>query len=541
MKKRLLSTLVLGGLLLSACGPIASTATGIVETVNNSASTASDAAGQEADEAQEVHKNESNPSLSYPIVDTQQGVCYDSQGAVSDCPAEGENLFGQDAQYSGNAPSYTDNGDGTVTANVTSLMWSQSPDLDGDGDIDAADKLTYEQALAGASDFDLAGYEDWRLPSIKELYSLILFDGTDPSGYSGSDTSGIVPFIDDEVFEFGFGDTSAGERIIDAQFASSNKYVSTTNSLETMFGVNFADGRIKGYGLSMGPREKTFYVLYVRGNEAYGQNDFIDNGDGTISDLASGLMWQQADSGAGMDWSEALDYCSSLDTGGYDDWRLPNAKELQSIVDYSRSPDTTDSAAIDPLFNSMPITNEVGQQDYAAYWSSTTHANFMNGKNAAYVSFGRAMGYMNSNWIDVHGAGAQRSDPKSGDASQYPEGHGPQGDAIRIDNMVRCVRGGIVELDVDGDAGNTRSADAMQIDIGSSAQDLRQPGMSQQSSQGQPAQNGQPPQEAIDACVGSSEGARCQVDTPNGLLDGICRTVQTGEFACVPEGGPPSQ
>jgi hypothetical protein len=44
--------------------------------------------------------------------------------------------------------------------------------------------------------------------------------------------------------------------------------------------------------------------------------------------------------------------------------------------------------------------------------------------------------------MDVHGAGAQRSDPKTGDASDYPTGHGPQGDVIRIDNLARCVRGG---------------------------------------------------------------------------------------------------
>jgi hypothetical protein len=42
--------------------------------------------------------------------------------------------------------------------------------------------------------------------------------------------------------------------------------------------------------------------------------------------------------------------------------------------------------------------------------------------------------------MDVHGAGAQRSDPKSGDPDAYPTGHGPQGDAIRIYNYVRCVR-----------------------------------------------------------------------------------------------------
>jgi hypothetical protein len=45
--------------------------------------------------------------------------------------------------------------------------------------------------------------------------------------------------------------------------------------------------------------------------------------------------------------------------------------------------------------------------------------------------------------LDVHGAGAQRSDPKTGDASAYPHGHEPQGDVVRINNFVRLVRGGL--------------------------------------------------------------------------------------------------
>lgn len=43
-------------------------------------------------------------------------------------------------------------------------------------------------------------------------------------------------------------------------------------------------------------------------------------------------------------------------------------------------------------------------------------------------------------WTDVHGAGSQRSDPKVGNAEDYADGHGPQGDAIRINNYVRLVR-----------------------------------------------------------------------------------------------------
>jgi hypothetical protein len=215
------------------------------------------------------------------------------------------------------------------------------------------------------------------------------------------------------------------------------------NGDETLFGVNFADGRIKGYGLQMpfGPGEKTFTVMYVRGNISYGINNFADNGDSTITDNATSLMWMRNDSRTAMNWEDALRYAENLEYAGHSDWRLPDAKELQSIVDYSRSPSTTGSAAIDPLFNCTQITNEAGQADYACYWTATTHSNWsaVGGANAAYVSFGRAMGYMNG-WTDVHGAGAQRSDPKMGDPNDYPTGHGPQGDAIRIFNYVRCVR-----------------------------------------------------------------------------------------------------
>ena len=181
--------------------------------------------------------------------------------------------------------------------------------------------------------------------------------------------------------------------------------------------------------------------MYVRGNNSFGINALSDNGDSTISDNATDLMWMKNDSQVGMNWEQALAYAENLEYAGHSDWRLPNVKELQSIVDYSKSPGTSKTAAIDPLFNSTQITNEAGEVDFPSYWSSTTHSNWsaVTGGFSSYVSFGRAMGYMNG-WVDVHGAGAQRSDPKVGDPNDYPTGHGPQGDAIRIFNYVRCVR-----------------------------------------------------------------------------------------------------
>ncbi len=375
----------------------------------------------------------------YPIVDTNQSLCSDSIAIHNSCTTS--QGTGQDAQYQGVQPSYTDNGNGTVTDNHTGLMWSKTPDLDQNGTITYEDKVTYEQAKSYIAQLNLGGHNDWRLPTIKELYSLVLFDGQDPSGLSGAGNYSIRPFIDHSVFDFASGDTKAGERLIDSQYVSSTKYVSTTmKGDETVFGVNFIDGRIKGYGMTT-PRgkEKTFYLLAVRGNNNYGINQFIDNGNSTITDKATGLIWQQHDSTTAMNWYEALNYCESLELAGKDNWRLPNVKELHSIVDYSRSPDTTKSAAIAPIFSTSTITNEAGKIDYPNYWSSTTHLNLNNGNHAAYIAFGRSLGYMKGQWLDVHGAGAQRSDPKQYSGKDYPQGHGPQGDAIRYDNYARCV------------------------------------------------------------------------------------------------------
>ncbi len=371
--------------------------------------------------------------LLYPVVDTGQDKCYDNFREIT-CPQLGEAFYGQDAQYQGIQPAYYDNGDGTVTDLNTGLMWQKTP----------GDKVTYDGAVAGAEDFSLAGYNDWRLPTIKELYSLILFSGTDVNPES---VEPATPFIDTDYFDFEYGDIGAGERIIDAQYWSSTEYVGTTmNGAATVFGVNFADGRIKGYPKDLGPggQPMTEFVRYVRGNTSYGINDFLDNVDGTITDSATGLMWSKADSGKGMDWEDALAWVQQKNKEnylGYSDWRLPNAKELQSIVDYTQSPQTTNSAAIDSVFKATPIVNERGEIGYPFYWTSTTHLSVTGGgQSAVYIAFGEALGYMNNSWIDVHGAGAQRSDPKSGDPADYPYGHGPQGDAIRIYNYVRCVR-----------------------------------------------------------------------------------------------------
>jgi hypothetical protein len=70
---------------------------------------------------------------------------------------------------------------------------------------------------------------------------------------------------------------------------------------------------------------------------------FNDNGDGTISDRATGLTWQRADGGE-MIWESARSYCASLPLAGHRDWRLPTAHESFSILDHRLRPPALDLA-----------------------------------------------------------------------------------------------------------------------------------------------------------------------------------------------------
>ena len=87
---------------------------------------------------------------------------------------------------------------------------------------------------------------------------------------------------------------------------------------------------------------------------------FTVNGDGTVTDNETGLVWQQQDDGVTRNWEAALAHCQDLDLGGSTDWRLPDKKELVSIVDVTRW-----HPAIDPVFTGTKSS---------WYWSSSTYA-----------------------------------------------------------------------------------------------------------------------------------------------------------------------
>jgi hypothetical protein len=92
-------------------------------------------------------------------------------------------------------------------------------------------------------------------------------------------------------------------------------------------------------------------------------NDFIDNLDGTVTDLDSSLMWQQVDNGRLLNWDQANLYVNDLVLAGHDDWRLPTLDELFDLVDRNWY-----NPAIN--INFFPTTKTA-----EFYWSSTIGTN----------------------------------------------------------------------------------------------------------------------------------------------------------------------
>ncbi len=125
---------------------------------------------------------------------------------------------------------------------------------------------------------------------------------------------------------------------------------------------------------------------YQMGIEAAGSR-FTDNGDGTVTDHQTGLIWQKEGSGNDVHWFAAIAWCHDLCSGycGFSDgskcgdWRLPNINELKSIVDYSTS---------NPSINTEYFPNTFSSH----YWSSTTYA------SSPYDAWGVYFGYGGDSW-----------------------------------------------------------------------------------------------------------------------------------------------
>ena len=266
------------------------------------------------------------------LPDTGMTQCSDMAGWI-ECPGPGEPCYGQDAQYVTNPMSYTDNLDGTVTDDVTGLMWQQEDD----------DLKRYKaDAILYCEDLTLGGHTDWRLPDILELQGIVHYD-----------KAGNGPCIDTVAFP-----------------GTEEDYYWTSPILPD--GLWRLDFRL-GEGMRSSDDDMPLYVRCVRGEPM--NRSFFDNGDGTVTDDATGLVWQQTADTVSRDWEESLAYCQDLFLAGHSDWRLPDTKELASLLAPSRP-----SPFIDPVF--------AGSTAHP-YWSSST--------SAVALDCGRAVAFYSGN------------------------------------------------------------------------------------------------------------------------------------------------
>ena len=354
----------------------------------------------------------------YAVVETGQTGCWDQTGAVISCPASG-NDYGQDSQYSGKAPSFTFCASNAVVVdNNTNLMWQAGHNA----------RASYSDALAACSALELGGFSDWRLPNIKELFTISNFSGsykpTDDTTSAPSD-----PYIFDDYFsiQYDTGVSLTGTHTVQLMGQTWSSTVRPDDSTHNYF-FNFLDGHLKS-----APNNNSSHTQFyrcTRGTAVATTKSYTNNGDGSVTDNVTGLMWQRANaiqSGSDyqFEWREALAYCEALSLAGKTDWRLPNIKELQSLVDYSNATNAIDTTV---------FTNTITASTGPFYWSSTSDE--FKPEFANYVCFGPCY---NTSYADVHGPGAQRSEHKYNTGS-LPTSLGDQNDLVQANNYVRCVR-----------------------------------------------------------------------------------------------------
>jgi hypothetical protein len=142
-------------------------------------------------------------------------------------------------------------------------------------------------------------------------------------------------------------------------------------------GVDTIDVRVEGCSAPQTGLPGTGQtVSYAPGDdgdlEVGGPLDYVDNGDGTVTDRKTGLTWEkktELNVNEVYTWAAAFEYVASLNTmnggqgfAGRTDWRLPNMRELLSILDYSRQ-----KPILHPIFGPT-----MGKLNFVDFWSSTS-------------------------------------------------------------------------------------------------------------------------------------------------------------------------
>jgi hypothetical protein len=363
------------------------------------------------------------------LAHTGQTQCHDASG--EEIPCDSATCPGQDAAHAGGCASegrFVDNGDGTVTDNCTGLMWQKdTADTNGDGQRTSSDIVGWCRALEHSENLSFAGHDDWRLPNVRELQSIVDYGRVYPKiddrvfgresiqlNYWSSSSSAGSPHLAWQVL-FNGGhfvtftkDTAAAVRAVRGPEAGAGNALPPCQDIDADGQSNLTDavyllswlfrggpepgcpapngttagllatGQSKCYRLAsrIAWEEVPCAEAACQGQDASyatgcpAERRFVDHGDGTVTDTCTGFMWQKETADTNGDgqstdrdlvpWCRALEYSENLSFAGHDDWRLPNVRELQSIVDYGRAIPSIDARVFGPVLPPF------------GYWSSTT-------------------------------------------------------------------------------------------------------------------------------------------------------------------------
>ncbi|MBF0565045.1 MAG: DUF1566 domain-containing protein [Nitrospirae bacterium] len=313
--------------------------------------------------------NEKSMASTVNLPRSGQTTCYDAGGAQVACAGTGQDGDIK-AGVAWPTPRFTDNGDQTITDNLTGLIWAKDAGTPAVGACTGG-KMAWTKALDYVACLNAAnylGYNDWRLPNINELESLVNAEQSSPGQWLA--TQGYTNVESDHYWS----------STTYARFTSDvwnvivwcGLVVNSAKSLSFfVWPVRTEQSGSNGNSAVWATGQKQSYYSgddgAIGAGVAWPSPRFTNDGTGTVTDNLTGLTWTKNANPAKetKTWQQALDYVASMNTGrgtyGYIDWRLPNRRELRSLVDHSKY-----GSAL-PAGN--PCTNV---QNY--YWSSSTNA-----------------------------------------------------------------------------------------------------------------------------------------------------------------------
>ena len=246
-----------------------------------------------------------------------------------------------------------------ITDYLTGLMWTQAANLDG--------QVPWATALAYIQSQNTAGYlscNDWRLPNREELRSMLDYSSSNPSSSLQSSQ-----FTNVQVDIYWTSTRDSGKTqawVLDFTDGTLSLDIIGNSHYLWLVRSTTNDSAIK-LPYSGAPSSSTSGEDGSSSNSkgaAWPSQRFVARGDGTVTDLLTGLRWQAAPSATTMDWASAISAAAALPHNGTSSWRLPNENELASIL--TAAPTTTVAAWLN--------SNGFSGAQSAYYWTSTAYA-----------------------------------------------------------------------------------------------------------------------------------------------------------------------